>query len=58
MKFEWMTRWFRITIEIFSFGMRIRRYEVTSRRQLEPMRRDLLRRTCKKLGIDPKEGTT
>lgn len=58
MKFEWLTRWFQITIEIFSSGMKVRRYEVMPRRRLESVRRDLLKRTCERLGFDPQEGTS
>lgn len=58
MKFEWLTRWFRITIEFFSFGERIRRYEVTPRRRSQPVRRELYKRTQARMGIEPLEGTT
>jgi len=58
MKFEWITRWFRITVEIFTAGLKARRYTIAPRRRLEFMRRDLLKRTRARMGLESPEGST
>lgn len=57
MKFEWLTRWFRLTLELFPFAFRVERYTVIRHKHEQRLRQRLLRATEHRLGLPPQEST-